>query len=267
MKRSLITLTVSEGKRLIAKGVAKLPSVQQALKEGTIIIAGGTTNGYIAEELTGARIDKERYTAGVICQGRICVTPPEERIKPLVLKKGQVIDSDWQTALHDFTHKDVFIKGGNALDPAGNVGVLMANREGGTIGKALPVVAARGSQLILPVGLEKLIPSVPLAAASLGIDALDEGMGLKAGLMIVSYGQVITEIEALLLLGGPEKVIPVAAGGIGGSEGSLTLLLQGKKEAVDLAYSIAASVKGEPPLPGNKRACPCRQPCLLNKLD
>ncbi len=267
MKRLLVTLTVSEGKRLIAKGVMKLPSVQQALKEGTIIIAGGTTNGFIAEELTGVGIDKERYTAGVICQGRLCVTPPERRINPLVLKKGQAVDSDWQTALQDFTHKDVFIKGGNALDPAGNVGVLMANREGGTIGKALPIVVARGSKLILPLGLEKLIPSVLDAAASLGIDALDDGMGLKVGLMSVSYGQVITEIEALQLLGGLEKVIPVAAGGIGGSEGSLTLLLEGNKEAVDLAYSIANSLKGEPPLPENKRACPCQQPCLLNKLD
>lgn len=267
MKRLLITLTVSEGKRLIAKGVAKLPSVQRALEEGMIIIAGGTTNGYIAEELTGMAIDKEKYTAGVICQGRICVTPLEGRIKPLVLKKGQEVDSDWQTALHNFTHKDIFIKGGNALDLLGNVGVLMADREGGTIGKALPIVVARGSQLIFPIGLEKLIPSVPAAAAFMGTDALDKGMGLKVGLMSVSYGRAVTEIDALQILGGPEKVIPVAAGGIGGSEGSLTLLLQGDKKAVDSAYSIAASVKGEPPLPGNKRACPCQQPCLLNKSE
>ena len=49
-----VTLTPSESKRLIARGVKALPSVQHALKNNTIILAGGTTNAFIAEELLGS---------------------------------------------------------------------------------------------------------------------------------------------------------------------------------------------------------------------
>ncbi len=51
-----IVLTVSESKRLIAKGVAKLEFVQKARQEGTVAIAKGSTNGYVVEEILGKPI-------------------------------------------------------------------------------------------------------------------------------------------------------------------------------------------------------------------
>ena len=48
--KALISLTVSEGKRLIGKAVAALPQVQAARKQGKLIIATGITNAYVAEE-------------------------------------------------------------------------------------------------------------------------------------------------------------------------------------------------------------------------
>ncbi len=245
MKKKLITLTVSESKRLIAKGIAQLLVVQRALVKGTIIIAGGTTNAYILEELTGVSIDKKKYTAGIVYDGQLTVTDKDTRLEPVVLKDGQKVALDWQEALEDFNKEDVFIKGGNALDVSGNVGVLVANDWGGTIGKALPIVTARGANLIMPVGLEKLIFSVPDVASFMGTRSLDEAMGLKVGLMCVSYGQLITEIEALKLLSEVEAVVPVAAGGIGASAGGQTLLIAGEGEKVDQAYSIAQAIKGE----------------------
>jgi ATP-dependent protease Clp ATPase subunit len=49
MKQFLIT--PSAGKRLIAKTLANHPAIRKALKNGTIVIVAGTTNGYVAEEI------------------------------------------------------------------------------------------------------------------------------------------------------------------------------------------------------------------------
>ena len=262
MERVLITLTVSESKRLIARGIIEHPEVQRALNQGTVIIAGGTTNGYILEELTGENIDKELYTAGVTCEGKICVTSSEDRLPPAVFKNGQKTEKNWNEALKDFSGDDVFIKGANALDLEGNAGILMGSPTGGTIGAALPIVTARGSSLIMPVGLEKLIPSVPEAASLMGIESLSQGMGMKVGMLSVSFGEVFTELEAIEMLCGVEA-ISAAAGGIGGSEGSQTLLLLGNKEEIDDALKVVENIKGEPPLPGEKRQCPCANECLF----
>ncbi len=44
-------ITPSAGKRLIARALISHPAVQSALKDGTLVIIAGTTNGYIAEEV------------------------------------------------------------------------------------------------------------------------------------------------------------------------------------------------------------------------
>ena len=54
MKREIV-LTVSESKRLIAKGIAALPEVMQALKTGIIVVATGTSSGG-GEIFRGVRI-------------------------------------------------------------------------------------------------------------------------------------------------------------------------------------------------------------------
>ena len=73
MKRQFV-LTVAESKRLIAKAVAQLPEVQSAMSEGTVVVATGTTNAYVLEELWGKKIDKRRYRSGI-------TTPPEPEKK------------------------------------------------------------------------------------------------------------------------------------------------------------------------------------------
>ena len=46
-----LTLTPSEGKRLIAKAISCLEQVQQAYKDGIVIIATSTTTAFVAEEV------------------------------------------------------------------------------------------------------------------------------------------------------------------------------------------------------------------------
>ena len=263
MYKIFITLNVSESKRLIAKGVAADSTVQKALEEGLIIIAGGTTNSYIYEEITGNIIqDKGRYPAGVITGGRACVTDKRSRIPYKVIANGKELDENWKNVIKDFDPEDVFIKGGNALDQKGNVGILLADSKAGTIGRALPISNARGSTLLLPVGLEKLIYSVPEAANLMGIDSLNNGMGKKVGMISVNYGHIYTEIEAIKNLADIE-VTHAAAGGVGGSEGSQSFILEGNKEELDKIIDVLSYIKGEEPINIENIDCPCEDPCLF----
>lgn len=52
MKAAFI-LVPSESRRLIAKGVAAMKEIKDAEEKGYTIICGGTTNGYVAQEILG----------------------------------------------------------------------------------------------------------------------------------------------------------------------------------------------------------------------
>lgn len=245
---ALVVLTSAESKRLIAKAVAMLPEVQKALKEGTVIVSGGTGNAFVAEELLGIKIAKIRYTAGVICNGELGLTPPETRLKPYVLRKGQPVKILLEEALSEFGPGDVFIKGANAVDTEGNAGILVGNKEGGSIGMALPRLLPRGSHLIMPVGLEKLVPSVIKAAVSYDVSRIKYSTGTRPCLFPVVTGLVITEIQALEVLAGI-KATHIASGGVGGSEGSVVLSLEGSEAQIETAFAKVKAIKGEPPVP------------------
>ncbi|MEW6621883.1 MAG: hypothetical protein AB1420_01910 [Bacillota bacterium] len=262
--KAVFTLTSSESKRLLAKAVAKLPQVQEALAGGMVIVAGGTTNAFVLEELTGEKVEnKARYTAGIITRGRQCMTPAGERVAPVVLEKGQKSTMNWMEAVEKMQAGDVFIKGGNAIDDKGNVGVLLANPVAGTIGKALPIVVARGCHLILPVGLEKMIPDVILAANVAGIQTFEKSIGMRVGLMPVSYGLPITEIEALEILFDVDTYC-ISAGGVGGSEGSIVLAVEGEVESINDVMALIKNIKGEPPVPSLKQKCAdCENKCSI----
>jgi hypothetical protein len=246
MSAITFVLTSAASKRLIAKAVVAMPEVQRAHRQGRLIVAGGTTNAYIAEELTGAHVEKVRYTAGIVTESKWGLTPIETRLKPLAFEAGSASQRTWQEVLQDFTAQDVFIKGGNALDPAGNVGVLVGGKNGGTIGASYGHIVALGAHLILPVGLEKLIPSVPIAAKALGHAPLDAPHGMPCGLFPVAYGTVVTEVAALRQLYGLDAV-HVHSGGVGGSEGAVGLVAYGDEGACSrLRADLAALLKEKP---------------------
>ncbi len=225
MNQIQITLTPPESKRIIAMGVKRLPVVQQAMKNGIILIALGSTNAFVAEELTGRKIDHLRYGAGYI-NGTTTVVPNDKRLPVIALKNGKEVNGD--TIINEMTSRDVVIKGANALDPHGVAGVMMANPAGGTTGGFIGTVMAKGINLVIPVGLEKSIPyPVTEIARRAGIQRCNKATGLPVGMMPL-FGKVITEVEALTLLGA-EDVFPMGAGGVDGGEGSITLCVIGDK--------------------------------------
>lgn len=106
---------------------------------------------------------------------------------------------------------------------------------------------ARGIDIIIPVGLEKSIPvSVLSGSKELSTNTIDWATGMPCGLIPI-FGCVVTEVEALKLLADVET-IPIAAGGIGGGEGSITLLIKGPEDKVRKAINIVERIKGEPQL-------------------
>ena len=73
-------------------------------------------------------------------------------------------------------------------------------------------------------------------------------MGLPTALVTFSTAKVITEIQAIQVLTGASAT-HVASGGIGGSEGAVTLVVEGEAPVLEQAFELVKSVKGEPPLP------------------
>ncbi len=239
MKQIQITLTPGESKRIIALGVKKLPVIQQALRKGIILITLGTTNACVLEELTGKKVDHNRYAAGYI-NGTATVVPQDKRLAWVALKNGKEISGDG--IINEMTSGDVVIKGANALDPDGIAGVMMANPVGGTTGTLIGTVMARGINLVIPVGIEKSIPySVLEISKRIGIQRCSKAIGLPVGMMPLP-GKVITEVEAMRLLGA-EDVFPIGAGGVEGGEGSVTLCVEGDK--VEEIFEIVQKVKDE----------------------
>lgn len=49
--------------------MAALPEVRRAMERGRIIIANGTTNAFVAEELLGVPVPKVRFAADIISEG------------------------------------------------------------------------------------------------------------------------------------------------------------------------------------------------------
>ncbi|GAF76763.1 unnamed protein product, partial [marine sediment metagenome] len=242
-----IVLTVSESKRLIAKGVAQMPIVKEALKNGIVIIAKGTTCTYVAEEILGKKIPHGAYVLGR--------TFPEkggkrlkgvERIGEVVLVKGKHRDDlSLSEAVRMLKPGDVVIKGANALDHENKLAAgIVGSSSGGTTGKILPYVGSRKAHLVIPVGLEKQVSGSVIDIVKKMQEPVDSLNDVHS--MFLFTGHIITELEALKLLA-DVSVFQAAAGGIGGAEGSVRLICRGPRQKVQNALNLAEKIHGEPP--------------------
>ena len=246
-KQAIVVLTPAESKRLLAKAVAGLPEVQWAYRSGKLAITSGSTNAFVVEELTGEVIPPYTFCVGMNADGKLTMSHEEDRIYGRFYAQGKEVDTPYPEFIKSLGRGDVIIKGGNAVDTAGNVGVLLSNDSGGGVGAMFGVASARGIVVISAIGLEKQVASVPEAAAGWGQLTLDYAMGIRVGMASLTGVQVVTEKEALALLAGV-RTRHVASGGIGGNEGAVVLLLEGEPSAVDNALALIEQVKGTPKL-------------------
>ncbi len=244
-----VVLTVSESKRLIAKGVAALPCVQRAIGNGLVVISTGTTNAYVVEEILGKTIEKAAYVTGRTTP----VTTKQagsfpKLLNDIVLRNGEIVEElDRYSGAQELKAGDIFIKGANALNYDRKIaGITIGGPgSGGTMGAVMGPIISRRATLVLPVGLEKLIAHDIHDIT----DTLAQGDELanRVPTLYPATGTIVTEIEALETLFPGLRVLHVASGGILGAEGCVRLLLCGKDDVVANALELVDSIHGEPP--------------------
>jgi len=247
-------LTPSAGKRLIAKTIANHPAIKKALKNGTIVIVAGTTNGYVAEEILKTHkiakdFSRKHFFRGITMPPTQAVTA-EGRLADESRFPGDVVivKSIWQRGktITDVIDKlqegDVILKGANAVDLTHRqAAILIGHPQAGTIGLALPAILGRRVKLIIPVGLEKRIEG-DLNALAARLNAPGAG-GYR---LLPVHGEVFTELEALAALTAANVEL-ISAGGVCGAEGSVWISATGEEEQEEFASQIIASVADEPP--------------------
>ncbi len=249
--RATLSLTPALSKRVIARAVAALPEVRRAFSHGRVLISAGSTTAHVYLALTGGWSD-EPLACGMISSKGTCIgrdmntfLSQKGHARFWFFEKGQRINSDDLGAvLESLDDGDVFIKGANALDQQGRVGVLLGVESGGILGHSYGYLMSRGVNLVLPVGLEKMVlGSIDRTAREMGTRKVDLTMGMPVGLMPIN-GKRICEIEALSLLAGVE-VFHAASGGLAGAEGSVLLLIKGSQPQVESAIKLFRELKGD----------------------
>ena len=245
---ALVTLRPAASRRLIAKATVELPEVKAAMKKGIIIIARGITAAYVSEEMFNIRVEPKSFqTAGLITDSATNANTAPPPCTMHVIRDGKVVENaDSNKEILDFGPNDIMIKGANAVDRDGNAGIMASSVKGGTWGMFTPIMTGRNSKLIVTVGLEKMVSSVWDACEHSGIYYYKYSMGLPAKLTPAISPKVVTEIQALGVLAGVEAY-HVCSGCIGGSEGAVTLSVEGTEANVKKALELVNSLKNEPP--------------------
>ena len=244
MAKAELVLRPSMSKRLIARGVKKLLEGMGVLDRGIVYIARGSTCAYVVEELIDRKIEKERYLAGFIGEGILNVLPREKRLPPFILINGRLTERNPEEVARKMSKGDVFIKGGNAIDPEGNVGVLVANREGGTVGKYIGIMLSRGVTWISPISIGKLIPDVIEASCFAKTDTFDYSVGKPSGLFPLVNIKAVTEMDAFKILFDVESIL-IAKEGLWEDEGSIVIGIEGEEKKVEEALKFIVHIKGE----------------------
>ncbi len=197
---------------------------------------------------TKSRWFRRASPGGLIVGGELKVNLRRDPSHDFVLRDGKVWDKHPREVITQFTRDDIFVKGANAIDSSGEAAVFAAGADSGTIGYALPHLMARDANLIVPCSIGKMVSSVADAVQECGIYNFKYSTGYPCALIPLVKAKVVTEIEALGVLFDVDA-IHVGSGGIGGSEGSIVLVIEGAEEDVDQAMEFIKTIKGEPGIP------------------
>jgi len=299
-----------ESKKLIGIAVCELPEVKRAFKEGIIVLKAQATSYFILQRLmewAGRPGEpRENFVCGLnqplgacheIARSAISLdrrldskagkrpTPPI--IPQYAFEKGKVVcmQDNADPWVFRMTKNDIYIGGANAIDPTGKLGIQCVGPDvgsaekpkGATIQRHLPYIEKYDIRHLVPVGLEKMIPTsidVACKAAPMG-----PAHARLAGDCIYSDGkpmgllplrsppaEAITEVEAIKILTGATAV-PFGAGGILGAEGSIQLMVTGSREQVERAIELRAGQIRGAFIPNVKiPACElCFSPCMWSR--
>jgi len=253
----LVVLTASEAKKFIAKSlIDKHKGFKKALMEGNMLIHPSTSTVFIYEAIMGEK-PEGLWFCGAIAPKGTCISKEFEEIAARrkkgydqhdvtyswFFKKSQLFQG---IALGECLEKmgpgDYYLKGVNVIDQNGNAGVLTANRDGGTIARAMAKAKQKNFEIMLFASNNKLINiSVEEAAKIVDVNNISGSMGIPAGLFKVK-GTLITEVEAFQLH--EVKASPIASGGLCEAEGACVFVLEGQDKAVLDCLKVIEQCKG-----------------------
>ena len=246
MKTIQILLTVSMGKRLIARGLMTEPEVRKVMFSGRLLIVAGTTNAYVAQEAlrvtdSSVDFDPRSFRRGVTTAPGAKTSAGQTEFD-LLIEHGTVrMDRTVFDVAPELETGDIIFKGANALYlPAGETGVLIGHPQGGTMMPILSAVLGRRVQLIVPVGLEKRVEKPISELACLDNDAQADGTR-----MCPMPGRAYTELDAIRTLTGASAEL-LAAGGVLGAEGAVYLAVTGEEDQLEQVRSLIRELGSEP---------------------
>jgi len=240
-----INLTPAMCKRLISMGLLRDDAIQKVLARGRLVIVGGTTNGYVAEEILNHLGQGEDFSRVGFRRG---MTTPAGSDVPRIDFPGDIfiVNGKWHPGrqigevVDELETGDMVMKGANALDHRGRAAVQIGHPKGGSILAAMPAIIGRRVQLVVPVGLEKRV-----------FGEIDEivkrvlAPGSEGPRLMPLPGRTFTEIDAIRILTGADA-FQIAGGGVYGAEGSVWLGIDGTQEQVEAAMALADSLLSEP---------------------
>jgi hypothetical protein len=240
--KAIVSLTVPEGKRLIARAIAQMPEVRQAREGGKILLKGGTTVSAVAEELVGVPM----YISGRVTPRGLKASDVAGSAPHSMLVEGakwRNIDDEMPKAVESLGAGDLIVIGANAIDAYGGAAMFAGAPLGANPGQVMTGMMVEGATVIVAAGLEKLIPGrLSDAIQAAGRKRVDISMGMSVGLMPI-FGRVVTEVEAFQLLA-PVECRVIGRGGIVGAEGSTTCVLSGEEADVKGLFRLALGLKG-----------------------
>lgn len=240
--KAQFTLTVPEAKALIAEAVIQIPEVQAAMAGGRILLKGGTTVSAISERLTGLPL---RVSGRITSRGTVGSKIKLEHPHSILLKGGMTVDIDdtFAEVAETLGHGDVVIISANAVDIHGNAAMMAGTAGGGIPGQGFTPLMTEGATVIIPAGLEKLIPgSIADAVRAAGRRSVHVAYGMAVGLMPV-FGRVVTEVDAAEILGRVKAAV-IGRGGLGEAAGATTMVIEGETTEVERVLDVVERVKG-----------------------
>jgi hypothetical protein len=214
--QALLVVSLIQAKKLVAIAIAN--RLRHTTKR--VYIAYGSTNQLILNELG---IDTKKYYNGYISDNEL----KSNKDKPSI-----IVLNNTESNIKCLNKNDIVVKGANALVYEHNrykAAVAVASSEGGTYANVITKASCIGSQVIIPVTHEKLVPKIYNNVYPQ--NSFDISMGLPITLFEYSYGEVYTEINAFKELYNLNTHIYIA-GSLDGLDSYLTFVAEGKEEDI-----------------------------------
>lgn len=243
MKTIQFTLTVEEGKEIIALGISRHPLFLEAFRKGKVLLKGGTTVSRLAEIVVGFPL---RICGRITPRGTVSALESSEAPHSILYdgEKWVNVDDSIVEVVQGMGPGDLIVCGANAVDMYGNAAMMAGSVSGGNPGLSLSSWFTEGMDVLIAAGTEKLVPGNLQQAASLtGRKGKYLSWGMSVGLLIIP-GCIINELEAIKILTDVE-CYAIGSGGLGEAKGSITLVARGEGTEIDRLVDLMGEIKSK----------------------